>query len=346
MWIYTAPFCAFLSLSLLSPFLKRREVQFLVGAMVLACIAFAGLRFRVDNDWDAYLEIFSSIPSATKPSALLEAMSELYLEPPFIALVAVLQLVLPHYAVFAALAALSLGVYFVSFAKVAKYPAVAFLMYLGDGYYLREFTQIRFGLAVSIGLASLVALHLGSRWTHRSLAVLASCMHVTGLVLLACRSWTRHVCTRRRVVAVATALFALYLSGLFNGVVDSLITAGFAPLRLLSYVDSEEESAAARGLVVVAQYLLVLVSVYVVRDDDPQFFWVSVYALSFALVCVFSGFDLMRRLSFYFSTALYVLASIALVERRYVVVLVFVSYAAAFLAARFSILQPYATWAL
>jgi len=345
MWIYAAPFGAFLFLTGLSRIMRRRDMLVLVGVAVAFCVLLAGLRTETDNDWATYRDIFKSIPSAVgSPSDLLGAIDDLYLEPVFVVLVSLVKVPFTDLGVFVVIAALSLWIYYSNLRRVAKYPATAFLMYIGDGFYLREFTQLRFGLAVALGFASLVALLLHHRWKHRWLALLATSMHYTGIVLFAAQAWLALVCTRRRVLLVSTVLLVMSLLGIFDGLVNLLADAGLAPLRLLSYIESEEESAAVSQAILLGQYVLLLASLRLVKDKEANFGWVSLYALGFALLCIFSGFDLMRRLSFFFTPALYVLASLALAKRCWGTVLLFIAYATALLVARFSILQPYGTW--
>jgi hypothetical protein len=140
-------------------------------------------------------------------------------------------------------------------------------------------------------------------------------------------------------------MFALAMAGVFDGLVERLADMGLAPLRLVIYLGSNEASHVSPAIVVL-QYLILLLVSFSMEDDRKEYFFVSIYALSFALVCVFSGFDLMRRVSFYFSTSLYVLSSLALEQRRYLAIGVLVAYSAALFAARLQILSPYQDWLL
>ena len=345
MWIYVAPFGVFLCLTGIAGVVRRRDMLVLVGFTTALCALMAGLRADTDNDWATYLDIFESIPSAVAgPNAFFNSIADLYLEPAFALFVALIKVPFSDRVVFGVIASLSLWIYYSGFKRVTRFPAIAFLVYVGDGFYLREFTQLRFGLAVAIGFASLVVLMYGQQWKHRGLALLAASVHYTGFVLLISQGWVRFVSTRRRVFWVATILLAMSLLGAFDGLVNTLAANGLAPLRLLSYLDNEQDSAAVSQAILLGHYVLLLVSLRMAKDRDTDFFWVSLYALSFALVCIFSGFDLMRRVSFFFSPALYVLASVGLSQRRYLSVCLFVVYAATLLAARFTILQPYGTW--
>jgi hypothetical protein len=346
MWLYFIPYLMFLSLAGSSLVIRRADMQWLVFGTVLWCVVFAGIRRDTDNDWNTYLDIFRDLPPLTEGSrAFFQAISDLYLEPVFAFFVSTLTVLMGDKQVFLVISFTSLLIYFFSIRRVAKYPAMAFLMYLGDGFYLREFTQIRFGLAVALVFAGLVALYQGRTWRFRLLVLVGTCFHYTGIFVFACSAWTRLVCTRRRVLVISTVMFALAMAGVFDGLVERLADMGLAPLRLVIYLGSNEASHVSPAIVVL-QYLILLLVSFSMEDDRKEYFFVSIYALSFALVCVFSGFDLMRRVSFYFSTSLYVLSSLALEQRRYLAIGVLVAYSAALFAARLQILSPYQDWLL
>ena len=346
MWLYFVPYLMFLTLAGSSLVIRRADMQWLVFGTVLWCIVFAGVRRDADNDWNTYLDIFRDLPPLTAgPRAFFQAISDLYLEPVFAFLVSTLKILVGDKQVFLVISLTSLLIYFFSIRRVARYPAMAFLMYVGDGFYLREFTQIRFGLAVALVFAGIVALYQGRKWTFRALVLVATCMHYTGIFVFACGTWVRLVCTRRRVLVISTLMFALAMAGVFDGLVERLADVGLAPMRLVIYLGSNEASHVSPAIVVL-QYLILVVLSYSMEDDRKEYFFVSVYALSFALLCVFSGFDLMRRVSFYFGTAIYVLASFALERRQYLAIGLLVAYSAALFAARLQILGPYQDWLL
>ena len=168
-------------------------------------------------------------------------------------------------------------------------------------------------------------------------------MHYTALVLGILALWRRVVSTRSQIVAVSCLALALSLAGVFDNLVIVLADQGLAPLRLLSYLDAEEESANVSKLIILGQFAILMSCCWSIDEDDSHFFFVSAYALSFALVCVFSGFDLARRLSFFFSTALYVLASVAFERRRYFLLTLLIAYAITLMMVRQSILREYMT---
>ncbi|NKI94786.1 EpsG family protein [Rhizobacter sp. SG703] len=345
MWIYAIPFVALLGLTSISRIFVRKDMLLLVGLVAAGCALFAGARSETDNDWLTYLDYFDQVPPLTAGlDALGNAITEIYMEPVFVVLVSIVKAVAPDVAVFLACSAIAIAVYFACLIRVTRYPAIALLMYIGDGFYLREFTQLRFGLAVAFGLASLTALYFGKTWKHVALALAATCMHYTGIIVLASKAWLRFVKTRKQIVVISTILFALVLIGGFDGLVGGLADLGLAPLRLLPYIGRETDSEVSPTVVIALQYFLLMLSVMIPKETDAEFFWVRIYALGFALVCVFSGFDLLRRVSFFFGPALYVLASSALARRRYLTVAVFVAYAAVLLSARFAILRPYESW--
>lgn len=344
MAIYFIPFISFLLLAISSPLLPRALMRLVVLFVVLCCVLFAGFRYDTDFDWYSYKLIFEDIPPLTRGwSTFSHALSDLYLEPSFALLVAVVKVFLPDLFIFLLMAAASLLLYYRSLYRVATYPAVAFLIYLGDGYYLREFTQIRFGLAVSLGFAGMVALYEGRAWVQRCFIAGACVFHFTAVMLLTTEVWLKFIRTRRAVIFISTILFVMAVAGVFDGLIEALAGVNLAPQRILDHLDTEDsESVSAFNLV--ASYVMLLWMTHVIPDDDREFFWVSIYALGFAFLCLFSGFDLMRRVSFYFSVALYVVASQAMVRRRIDFVLLTVAFSAALFSARLNILMDYKSW--
>jgi hypothetical protein len=133
------------------------------------------------------------------------------------------------------------------------------------------------------------------------------------------------------------------MAGVFDGLIEALAGVNLAPQRILDHLDSED-SERVSTFTLAASYVILMCMTRVIPDTDREFFWVSIYALSFAFLCVFSGFDLMRRVSFFFSVALYVVASQALARRRIDFVLLAVAFSAALFSARLNILVDYKSW--
>lgn len=312
----------------------------IVPALIL-CALFAGLRYDIDNDYWSYLYLFEDIPPLTAGlDKYIAAAQETYLEPGFSLFISTLKIFLNDTSLFLPIAFISLSLYLWIFTRTCRYPAAAFLIYIADGFYLREFTQVRFGLAVALGLAALTALWQGKTNRYYLLGLLAFFFHYTAIFLFLSRAWTRHVATRKRIVVVATVLLALALSGTFANVVDHLAAAGLAPARLLIYVDTDDAASVSPALIIL-QYGIVLLAAVNIREQSHNYFFVSIYALSFAFLCVFSGFDLMRRVSFLFTPALYILASVSLQQRKRFLFLMILALSVITLNARFSILNPY-----
>ena len=74
--------------------------------------------------------------------------------------------------------------------------------------------------------------------------------------------------------------------------------------------------------------------------------YVKVFALSFAILCIFSSFDLLRRISFVFATSLYVLFALNVSARRVVPIALILVLSITLLVMRLNILQPYAAISL
>lgn len=344
MVIYYIPVIAFLLLALLSGVVRRQSMRILVLCAILFCIVLAGFRYESDFDFRSYQQIFDGIPPLTRGwSVYSEAVDGLYLEPSFALMVALVKVALSDIWIFPLIASASLLLYYRSFYRVAAYPALSFLIYVGDGFYLREFTQIRFGLAVSLGFASMVALYEGRVWAQRRFIVMACLFHFTAVMLVMTQLWVKVVRTRSAVVVISTILFGLFMIGAFDNVIDGLVGINLAPQRIHDHLGTDNSQRAAT-LTVVGPYFLLLWMTHVIRSEEKEFYWVSIYALSFAFLCLFSGFDLMRRVSFYFSIALYVMASQAMAKGRLDFVAVSILFALVLFSARLNILNEYNIW--
>lgn len=344
MVVYFIPFISFLLLALSSPLVPRRVMRLMVLFTVLGCVLFAGFRYETDYDFNSYVLIFEDIPPLTHGwTAFSDATYSLYIEPSFALFVSMVKVVLPDLWIFLLMASASLLLYYRSFLRITAYPALAFLIYVGDGYYLREFTQIRFGLAVSLGFAGMVALYEQRVWAHRRFIAVACLFHYIAIMLLAAEWWVKVIRTRRRLLVLSTVLFALAMIGAFDGLIESVAGIDLAPQRILDHLDTDDAESVSRFTLLVSYVILVWMNT-VISGEDRKFFWVSIYGLSFAFLCLFSGFDLMRRVSFLFSVALYVVASEALARRRLDLVFIAIAFSAALFWARLNILQDYRTW--
>jgi len=345
MAIYFIPFMASLLLVLCSRLIPRSLTRLLVLFVVLGCIFLAGFRYDSDFDFSNYVQMFEDIPPLTHGwTAFTSAIFGLYIEPTFALMVAIVKIVIPDQCIFLLIAAVSLLLYYRSFCRVTAYPALAFLIYLGDGFYLREFTQIRFGLAVSLGFAGMCALYEGRVSRHRWFIIFACFFHFLSVMMLMTQLWVKLIRTRRSVVTLSTLLLLLTVVGVFEGLIPTLAGVNLAPQRILDHIDVTEDAGKVPAFILMASYGILMWMTRVIRDDEREFFWVSIYALSFAFLCLFSGFDLMRRVSFFFSVAMYVVASYALQRRRFGFVLLSIAYSALLFSARLRILYEYHSW--
>jgi hypothetical protein len=307
----------------------------------LFCVLFAGLRSESDNDWETYLSLFADIPPITDGfGRFVDAATEIYLEPGFSFCISLAKVLLSDKFLFLPISAVSVAIYYFTFKRYAAYPALAFAAYIADGFYLREFTQVRFGLAVAIGMVGWVALINRRPKVHVFLSLLATLFHFTAIFLLITSFWLHFAKTRKRLLWGCTLLLLLALAGVFNGLVEGLASVGLAPARLTLYIGTNE-SANVSILFILLQYFLLVVSVFSIEDKDRDFPIVSVLALSFVFTCLFSGFDLMRRVSFLFSPALYFIASIAARQRKWFLLFVIFTLSTATLVFRFAILGEY-----
>lgn len=344
MTIYYVPVVVFFLLTLVSGIVRQSLMRIIVLGVVLCCIVFAGFRYETDFDFNSYQRIFEGIPPLTHGwSVYFDAIDNLYLEPSFAFMVTLIKVALPDLWIFPLMASASLLLYYRSICRVATYPALSFLIYVGDGFYLREFTQIRFGLAVSLGFAGMVALYQGRVWAQRRLLLIACLFHYTAAMLFLTQLWVKVVRTRATIVVLATLLFGLSLIGAFDNVINGLVGINLAPQRIHDHLGTESAESVST-LTLAASYLLLMWMTHVVTSEEKEFYWVSIYALSFAFLCLFSGFDLMRRVSFLFSVALYVIASHAMTRGRLDFVAATILFSMLLFTARLNILTDYQNW--
>lgn len=344
MIIYYVPLIVCGIFAILSLILPRKFSNFLFLLLVLFCIIISGTRFESDFDFDNYVAIFNSIPPLGNGWAEFHlATANLYLEPTFALFVSFLKMIIPDLGIFIIISAISLLIYYFVFKKNAAYPLLAFLIYLGDGFYLREFTQVRFGLAVAFGLLSMISLkenRIFRQWVYISLACF---FHFTAIMLISTNIWVKYVCKRRTIIAISTILFVFSLIGLFDGLINYIASIGLAPQRILDHIGTEDAQSISK-IALIASYGILLWMLKIIPDDDSEFFWVQIYALSFTFLCLFSGFDLMRRVAFYFSIAVYLVSSVALKGRKYGFVILTLAYAVFLFYSRLNILYPYQSW--
>ncbi len=319
-------------------------MRYMVLVSVIGCILLAGFRFDSDFDFNSYVQIFDAIPPLSQGlDAFAQSTTNLYLEPTFSLMVATVKIFLPDLWIFTLISTASLLLYYRTFNRVATFPAFAFLIYIGDGFYLREFTQVRFGLAVSIGFSSMVALYEGRAWIQRVLVVLACLFHFTAIMLIFTQIWTKYIRSRQAVIFTSTFLLLIALSGLFDNIVQSIAGFNLAPQRILDHLGTENAEKIST-INLITSYIILVWMTHIIHTDDKDFFWVSIYALSFAFLCIFSGFDLMRRVSFYFSVAMYVVASQAMLRRRFDFAIMITVFALMLFHARLNILNEYQNW--
>ena len=133
------------------------------------------------------------------------------------------------------------------------------------------------------------------------------------------------------------------LAGVFDGLIRAGVAVNLAPQRILDHLGTEDAERVST-VWLVASYGILMWMTRLIKDDEREFFWVSIYSLSFAFLCLFSGFDLMRRISFFFSVGMYVVASVALQRRRLGFVMLAVAYSALLFFARLNILYEYRTF--
>ncbi len=344
MLIYFIPFFLFLILAVISPVTPQLLMRVALIVSVAGCVVFVGFRLNSDFDFISYLNIFNQIqPISAGWDAWLSGVSVLYLEPTFSFFVSVFKVIASEIWIFPLVALISLTLYYKAFLRVSAYPATSFLLYICDGFYLREFTQMRFGLAAALGLFSLVALYERRRWMFRLFAGMAVLFHFTALMIFVTEFCIKILSSKRRVQIAATLLFIMVLAGVFDSLIPFIVKLGLAPQRILDHVNTDAAAPVSRAYILIS-YVILMWMTFIFHEKDRRFFWVTIYAISFSFLCIFSGFDLLRRISFYFSVSLYIVAAQPWTLRHLPFLLAVLVFSIMLLISRMEILLEYQNW--
>jgi len=345
MVIYFSPYFYFFLVSGIEA-LTRRPLRSACWLGAGALIVFTGLRSDVDNDFSSYVYYFDQLPPLSDGFGnFFEAATDIYLEPFFSFLISTLKSVVADKWLFICIAAISISIYAFVFTTETRTPASAFLIYVADGFYLREFTQVRFGLAVALCALGFYYYRTGHTRRFTTCVVLGGLLHYATFFALILPPWLRVASKTSRLLWVSTGLLFASTTGAFDQVTQWFANSSFAPVRIAFYAGtSDAESVSA--IFILIQYLILLALLTVQTKDERYNFYVKVFALSFAILCIFSSFDLLRRISFVFATSLYVLFALNVSARRVVPIALILVLSITLLVMRLNILQPYAAISL
>lgn len=324
---------------------KIKEIPNISWLLVGVFLSFllASMRYGSDFDYFSYLDIFKSIPPLTNGfSAVGRAAQSIYAENAFIYFVSFLKIFISDAYVFSVFCFLALISYFYAFNYHCKYSLIAWFVYFSDGFFLREFTQIRFGLAIAFALLAFIFLQKKSKLFF-VYSVMASLLHYVAIVIFMAWPWVKYINTVKRIKILVVSSFALWALGVSKMFINLVITSGVAPERLMGYAGEDSSDAAAvNWIFIFSQFVLVLLSCRKIDDEDKaSVVYVSIFALSFCLLCLISDFDLLRRVTFVFSVSSYMLASIAMEKKNYLYLWAVMLWSCGLFYSRLNILFDY-----
>ena len=341
MAIYWIPYLYFF---LLSGFAKLkqsalRNALIMIGATWL--FAVAALRNDVDNDFESYKYLFELIDPININSNYFDRDYLVYFEPGFFYLVSVLKLVSSNLE-FATTAFLSIAIWAYVFFKYSAYPAVSFFLYTCFSFYLHEFTQIRFGLAIAIGFLGLCLWREGIKKRALLLFALSTTFHYAAVFFFVAPLWAKFTASKRFIIGLAVFVLGLYAFNVFGSVMDRLIAIGGLDSRLEFYSNNDDDAASVSPILIILNFIILIYMVVVKKKEDKNLYFESIYLLSFSFLCLFSQFDIMRRLSMLFNPAIYIIVPDLIKDRKlFYAYPVFGLYTIIFIS-RLDILRPYA----
>lgn len=337
---YIFPFLYLLALSFFEKYIgKKLFILNTIGLVFL--VLFAGLRYEVDKDYINYIYFFDLIPTLFDSQQLL---SEFYFEPIFQILVSIIKTFLPVEYIFIIVAAISIANYEKVFRKELAIPSAAILIYYADAFLVREFTQMRFGLAVSFSVLAIYYYRVEENKKYLIFGIISAFIHYVCFVIFLLPIWMKFTKSKKHILIISTLLFFLSLSGLLLPLTQIFSQSSIAPERIQHYSTTSDGESAQKIYIIIHYFIFLLIYYYIKKNNNEKlFFYFKVFSLSFFLLCLFSEFDLMRRLSFVFSTSIYLIYATMYKENKLIpTLLIFTYYTSLLVYSRFAILEPYA----
>lgn len=177
--------------ALCTAFVRERDLtgktHLVIYISITALLVFySGFREAgVGADDITYIRAFLDAPSLLEwiSGSYKYSIDDNWMEPGYSVLMSLVSVISRDYRVlFFTVAALSVSAISISFWKLSPAPFIALLVYTSHAYLLRDLTQIRFGLAVSILLLSLHFLSAKRIIATVALIILATSVHFTSIL--------------------------------------------------------------------------------------------------------------------------------------------------------------------
>lgn len=159
--------------------------QILSGLAALMLIGIAGLRYETGGDWDAYTEIFASLPSFSRLIGHPTELVHLGIEEGFVLLCAFVKSLggtIQH--LFFIVTFINITLITSALNKYTKYPVVALLCYYGILYFNLEMIYIRQATAVALCFFALQYLRSHEIWKYMLIIVLACTFHRVAALMI------------------------------------------------------------------------------------------------------------------------------------------------------------------
>lgn len=179
---YYLLFIVVVLITLTSSIVKEEQAQFFLLMEVIILILFAGLRYHCDSDYKNYIKFYEYTVKAgfIKPKSLIFYKG---VEIGFMYICRILNSFnLNYFYLFFIMAFLTIGMINKVFAKLAYTTSIPILLYVSFLYLGLPFTQIRFGLTVSLVFLGIYYLSQGKIIYYFLAITLAALIHFTGLL--------------------------------------------------------------------------------------------------------------------------------------------------------------------
>jgi hypothetical protein len=223
---------------------KKRNFSLGIGMLffVIPFSLFVGFRGDVGPDYYSYIDIFNRIFSID--NLLREGLFNpvFHAEPIFNLLVAILlEVSQSSVFIFTIIALLSIGLNYTAMRKISvEYLFLVFAFYLSHDYLLKDFIQIRAGLASAIVLYSVTFLQCGRRETFYVGCFLAAGIHYSAALAFFLPAILARVGNKKTIVTALVAAFLISYFGLARYLIETILQNYFWKLEI--YMSDERVS--------------------------------------------------------------------------------------------------------
>lgn len=227
-------------------FASKYYSKILLFFLIVFLIFFCSLRNEVGQDDIGYKEYFDAtgslldVISGDKP--LVTDRTEL-VEPLFLILASISKMFSNEVNVlFFFACSLSIGLRYFSFVKFSPYPILSFLIYVSHEYYVKDWIQIRSGLASSFVLFSMYFLFKKENVKFAILVLIASGFHFISLLAFLLFPLNKISLSKKSIFLVIVFSVALSVLFSFKNLLIFFGEYGVVPYRVSQYIFYEKFS--------------------------------------------------------------------------------------------------------